>query len=111
MSPGRLVPVQEALGHLLEQIRNEPVGEVEESSVGPHSSSPQDLAPVVTPQPCPTVHILAALLFLIPYLRLEAPLYSFAYFKNFHKSLSLAGSCYFPAGVFACALANHLAVK
>lgn len=59
----------------------------------------------------PTVHIPAALLFLAPYLRLEAPLYSFAYFKNFHKSLSLAGSCYFPAGVFACALANHLAVK
>lgn len=51
MSPGHLVPVQEVLGHLLEQIWNEPVGEVEESSVGPHSSSPQDLAPVVTPQP------------------------------------------------------------
>lgn len=51
MSPGHLVPVQEALGHLLEQIWNEPVGEVEENSVGPHSSSPQDLAPVVTPQP------------------------------------------------------------
>lgn len=46
-----LGPRSGSAGHLLEQIWNEPVGEVEESRAGPRSSSPQDLAPVVTPQP------------------------------------------------------------